>query len=569
MTEPAGENRLAPEPSLKGSVATRWSFWMRLAGSIATGLLLALAFSPHEESPAAWMGLVPLLLVIRTTRPAAAAGWSWLSGWVFGLCSLAWLWKLKDTGGPVWLVGIGWILLAAYAALYTGVFGYALAWCFRRVGTMHRGGNLGLMAVATAVWVGLEYARGTLAGGFPWNALGVSQYRNLGIIQLAEWGGVPLISGVIVWFNMAITLTILRLSEGWKKRERAGWQSELTAGLAVLLGCWVCGMMRLTTVRQMMVDWPRIRVAAVQPNIPQLRKWDSDSDRMILDRLRSQTELATLVEPSLVVWPETTLPGLLTSDPELQDFVTALTATNRAVLVGSMEMDAASGDRRFYNTAFLVGAEGEPVQGYRKQHLVPFGEYVPFFRGARWQTLLEPLGFYTCWPGTGPGVMTVPGLEVRLAVLICFEDVFAYLGGRAVRAGAGLLVNLTNDAWFDGTAGARQHRSHGVFRAVENRVSLLRAANSGVTCAIDPTGAITDELSGADGDHAVEGFMTASLVIRPESLPLTHHARWGDHLPGLAGLAVTGGVFILVWGFWKREDWKARPEGAGETKGIV
>ncbi|MFO7871130.1 MAG: apolipoprotein N-acyltransferase [Kiritimatiellia bacterium] len=541
----------------------------RAAAAGASGLMLASAFPPMSSTEAAWLGLVPLLLAARYSRPAVSFRWGWISGMVFWLMSLSWMLRLCRTGGPAALVIPGWILLSAYCALYTGAFCMLVCSVWRRLapgrmkteagedpedrtekksffGRLPGPGGLAVVAVTPLIWVGLEYLRSSLFTGFPWNALGVSQYRNLALIQNAEWGGVYAVSALVVLVNAALAATVLRFVEVYVYNRPARFQVELLAGLAVFLACWAWGVRTVRGLSDEISD-PGVEVAAVQPAVPQLKKWPEGYSSFIFDRLRILTEYAAAAGPDLVVWPETAVPFPVKSDPQTAEFAAGLAGLGSPILAGSLEETERSG-AAYFNSSVLVDERGRFAQTYRKRHLVPFGEYIPFEKYIPFLSGLAPLGF-SCEAGSEATVFRISsghgGRTAFFSVLICFEDVFSPLAREGVLNGARFLVNQTNDAWFDGSSGAVQHMAHCVFRCVENRVPAVRAANTGVTCFIDRTGRIQGRRRlKRSGWGMGEARFEKSLVAIDEEKSFTAYTRYGDitfALPcGLGCLAALG-----------------------------
>jgi len=462
---------------------------LRIVAVLAGGLLMAAAFPPMEGAEAAWVALVPFLLLARFTGPMRSFRWGFAGGVVSWLLSISWMLKLSQTGGYALLVVIGWILLSGYCALYTGLFTMAASGLFRLGGAESRTKNLALIFAIPVVWIGLEYLRSTLFTGFPWNPLGVSQFRNLAVIQVAEWGGVYAVSAVIAVMNTALALTGLRLVGVYTRNQPSRLHVELMAGLLVCALCWMHGLRAARRVGREARERTQVRVAAIQPNIPQVQKWPVDFAETIFERLDSLTQWAIHgSKPQLVVWPETATPGAIGGDPQSTKFTEDMARLGVPLLAGTLEViDDSPYSIRYYNSSFLYDENANIVARYRKRHLVPFGEYVPFAETLGLGTRLAPLGF-TCTPGTAPTVFRLKDPQTSFSALICFEDTVARLARESVAAGAGFLVVQTNDAWFDGTAAPMQHMSHCVLRCVENRVPAVRAANTGVTCFIGSTG---------------------------------------------------------------------------------
>jgi apolipoprotein N-acyltransferase len=232
-------------------------------------------------------------------------------------------------------------------------------------------------------------------------------------------------------------------------------------------------------------------------------------------------------------------------------------AAGAPLLTGTLEIErtaigrAAPEGLLFYNAAWLFSATGEPMGRYRKQHLVPFGEYIPLDKTVPLLQRLAPTGV-SCTAGRDPGVLHVAraaGQVLRLGPLICFEDTVPGLSRNAVSAGANLLVLMTNDAWFNGSIEPVQHLHQSIFRAVENGVPLVRAANSGVTCVVDAVGRVTRLVGDGGAVTDFSGFLMTSVAV-PEHALASPYTRWGDRLLALPGsllvLAVTLGGLLAA-----------------------
>jgi apolipoprotein N-acyltransferase len=453
---------------------------------------------------------VPLLVVAAWRRPRAAFAWGWLFGTVFFLVLLRWLNFTFTTYSAIpwpltWLPTLG---LAAYCGLYPALVAAAVAWLARR-----RSVAWGLAAVPF-LWVAGEWVRGQLMGGFPWGLLGYSQHQQLALIQVAELGGVYAVSFVLVAVNAAAAGCLL-----------LPWRHAV-AGV-VLAGGLLAGTLTFGAARLAAPLAPAAAtVAVMQPSIEQPVKWDPRHTATTLSIYLALVRRAGADGPALLVWPETAAPSLLRHDPELLASLRALAATHEMpMLVGSIDADTPPA-RVFRNTAFLVTAEG--IAGrYDKMHLVPFGEYVPlsrligFVRG--WAEFIADLE-----PGTRPVVF--PGPPAPFGIVICYEGIFPELFREFVRNGARLMVNMTNDAWFGRTSGPLQHLAMYPFRAVEHRTAIVRAANTGVSAFIAPTGQVTRRMG-----LFARGVMTDAVPLRTGN---TLYTRLGDWLP-LLSLAVS------------------------------
>lgn len=535
------------------TVTGRWGcvvrFVPRLAGSMACGILTAMAFPPFSRPELAWFSLVPMLLSLMGGSVRSGALVGFVAGCTFWLISLSWLLRLGVTGCPVGLAVLAWLLLSVCCAGYWAAFGAVSA---RLAGYAASGrvwaGRARFFLLIPLLWTGFEFLRARLFSGFAWNQMGVSLYGSTALIQIATLGGVYAMTWAILMTNAAIAVTLYGYWT-WirgKTRSVVGW--ELFVACGIVAGMAVGGNRAIQAERQTAARMPVLRIAAVQPNVPQDKKWSEGEEAALYEALRVQTDfvLAAREQLDLIVWPETALPQPIQWDPVAYGFARGVATNGVPLLFGALEVERNGMEPLCYNSAFLMDSQGELAGVYRKRHLVPFGEYVPFDKVFPVLRRLVPLG-YTCWPGTEATVLEVG--SGALGILICFEDTVAELARDSVRAGARLLVNLTNDAWFDGSAGAVQHMAHCVFRCVENRTPAVRCANTGVTCFIDSTGLIEgrEVLAAADWGLCRDGFRMSQVALR-DAGRTTVYGRYGDWtLGGPCGVGA-GLAFLLVAG---------------------
>ena len=499
----------------------------RGAAAVCTGVLLASAYPPFDYAESAWVALAPLLLLARYSAPFEAFRWGLVAGAVFWLTSLSWLLALARTGGPPIMVAIGWLLLAGYCAFYIGMFAMTVAWLWKRVSSRAPAAQGVLLTLAIPLlWVGFEYLRSVLFTGFAWNQLGVSQYRSLAVIQVADRGGVYAVSALLAIVNTALTFMVLRFADVYLRRQRSRFNIELMLGLIAWVVFLGYGIRTVNSIERGSSSGCPMVITAIQPNIPQLKKWPPDYAQEICHRLERQTRLAAMQNPDLIIWPETSLPGAIGAHTGAADFVRELALLGVPLLVGSMEEQRGGDEMLLYNSSFLFDSDGQIVDRYRKRHLVPFGEYIPFENQVPLLKSMAPLGF-SCTPGEATTVFRLPaaGQTTSFSVLICFEDTVASLARLAVRRGARLLINQTNDAWFDNTAAAMQHMSHCVFRCVENRVPAVRCTNNGVTSFIDRVGRVAMLENEAD---VVYSHKTDKVTTASDDMSLTFYSRFGD-----------------------------------------
>lgn len=501
--------------------------------AVFSGLLLVAAFPPLDIPECAWIALVPLILACRSVKQQQVWKLGFLAGVSFWLFTMSWL---------HYVTVAGWIMLCLYCSLFMIPFAVLTgAWLKARdpAKWMY---NLGYLVLAPLWWAGSEYLRSSLLTGFPWNTLGTSQSSFVPLLQPASWGGVYAVSAILVLFNAGVATIILRY-----RGSRMRWGSNAHPEILLpLLALAMVMSMGLRSVREARGVETPVHIGLVQPNIPQIDKWTEDTIPLIFQRLQTLTsDLHQDRDLDLIIWPETALPDDVRNQPDCFELVRRLVEGKTPLLVGSMDTGfAKDGKPVYYNSSFLFDTNATLVQGYDKQHLVLFGEYTPFEDVLPFIRVLTPnQASFTA--GTNSTVFTIPEKpEVAFTSLICFEDVLPYLSRKAVLAGARLLVNQTNDAWFEKSGASRQHLAHCVLRCVENGVPAVRAANTGVSCSIDRNGIVRQVLQNDTGNTFIANSMKVWTMVPGREMPLTWYTRHGD-LFGKGCLALLVGS--LCW----------------------
>ena len=545
---------------------------MRHALAVVAGLLLAAAFPRPGVAGLAWVA-PGLLLFSAAGQPAKVAfRLGWLGGLAFNLAALHWLLFIPVTGFPI----LGWLALSAYAAVYPGLWVW-LCWrlapvpavCNRRpdatnseeaATTSRRHGPLAdagyvqraAWALKCAVlWVALETILGCFLTGFPWLALGVSQHKMVPLIQIASVTGVAGVSFLVVWFAAALPGAGVSLVQHPAARWFAMREVALPAMAIALTIGWGIAQPRLRQHLNQRSRSGELRLALVQPSIPQTMIWNPAEKTNRFAKLMQLSELALATKPDVLVWPEAALPEL---NDESFRAITNLVARHQVFMVfGADDYELKPGaqpgsnrpsDYAFYNSALLLSPEGKVLATYRKRHLVIFGEYIPladWLPFLKWFTPIEggftagrePVAFAlaarrkgdTPVPqSTPPNLAPVP---LRAGMLICFEDVIASVT-RASASDADFLLNLTNDGWFGESAQQFQHAAHSVFRAVENRRPVVRCTNNGLTCWVDETGFMHDLGVGDAADVHGTGFRVVKLQMPAGAREPTFYQRHGN-----------------------------------------
>lgn len=447
----------------------------RLLLALLSGALLAVSFPQPGIAAVAWVALVPLLAATAGVKKergvfklGLAAGLAAYAGILYWLNIV-----LTSYGNLHWsLSGLLYLALAGYLALYPAL----VVWLSRRA----EGRGVGLLISFPLLWVAGEFIRSFLLTGFPWANLGYSQFRTLPLIQICDITGVYGVSFLVAFANVLVYRIL-----GSLRRKGAPYPVRGFLVLLLLLGgsLWY-GFHALNRPETGSLQ----RVLLVQGNIPQDVKWNPAFQESTVATYERLSRKGCRTAGTLVVWPESALPFYLQGEPRYAARVKSLARELESCLVtGSPAVEREGEFVRYLNSAFLITPRGEVAGRSDKLHLVPFGEYVPL------KTLFPFVNKMVAGIGDfSPGKSAVP-LETgagKIGVLVCFEGIFPEVARAYVQAGAGMLVNITNDAWFGKSSAPYQHLSMTVFRAVENRVPLVRAANTGISSVVDSKGHI-------------------------------------------------------------------------------
>lgn len=475
----------------------------------------------------AWIALVPwfLLIGLRESPPILT---SFLIGVGFFVYNSYWL---------GYVTYAGWLGLSFYQVAYFVAFAAACNFLYRTLGVP-------LFLFAPFLWVSQEYLRSFVLTGFPWFFLAHTQYSYLSIIQISDVTGAYGVSFMVVIINACFAEGILRW---WRGKTP---HMPFTLAFVIALVPLSYGMFRLSGLS--IEEGPRLSI--VQGNIPISLKMDErlEQRKANLSKYLGLSRKVKTGSTDLVVWPETMAPGLLNIDPRLfgreidhlsQSSLKELAEDLQTyLLVGGIAMDPDK-DETFYNSAFLYNPEGKLIDRYDKLHLVPFGEYTPL---KEYFPFLRKMVPYQT--GLSPGkdwhmltIKTRNQREFHFATLICYEDTVPQLVRRFKHLGADFMINITNDGWFGDSAELDQHLAIMVLRAVENRVGIVRAANTGISTFVAPTGDIYKLLHQDGKRREVEGILEANVLLSPgEKSWYTVH---GDIFAQLC-LAISFGLLV-------------------------
>ncbi len=500
----------------------------RILLSFLSGAALVLAFPPFGLGFLAWVAFIPLLFALDGSGKREGFFSGFIFGSAFFLGTVYWVvHSMYFYGGVPFATGVAVMLaLVAYLSLYPAVFGLLIS---SKADTS----PITRMILLPSAWVGLEYVRGYLFTGFPWVLLGYSQIKYLPVIQIADSTGVWGVSFMIVLVNTALYLNLKFLLRGGNELPL----KESLFALLMLTSTFGYGYLRIKQVDSEAARWRGMRIGIAQGSIDQSLKWDSSFRKETLEIYRELTLEAGRKEARLIVWPETAIPFFFEPDAVRDGEVgRILKETGSFVLTGSpsYNYNQAAGKLNYFNSAYLLSPTGEAVGRYDKMHLVPFGEYVPLKRFLPFiHKLTEGVGDFA----EGPGAIPIKFEGGGIGTLICYESIFPEIARLSVRNGATVLANITNDAWFGYTSAPYQHFEMAVLRAVENRVYLLRAANTGISAVIDPAGRVRKKTALFERTDIIDD-------IRLKDGGLTFYTLWGDIFA--YGCIALSGIFVIA-----------------------
>ena len=523
--------------------------WCRPATAIVAGILWALAFPLPGWSALAWIAPGLLLATGFDLPPGPAFRLGFVAGLAHHLVGLRWLLLIPFPSGAV----AAWLGLSAYSALFAGLWlmltargirlrcgmtGPRPEWrrSVQAVCDLNEWQRQTLWIWSAALWVALELVRCRFLGGFPWNLFGITQWRNLPLLQVAAVTGVYGISFLLCWISVSLAGALALLV--FRPGHRRGWTVSLRVPVLVLLLVLGLGFRRLVTA-------PRpgdrtVALALVQPSIPQRLIWDDAANPARFEKVLALTREALATRPDAVIWPEGSMPDLTREQSDR--VLSVLRGTGASWILGTAYGQQVDGVPEQYNAALLLDPEGRLAGRYHKQRLVIFGEFIPFERTLPFLKWFTPIGS-SFTPGRGPARFEFGSDAVVASPMICFEDVFPHHTRSHATPDTDFLLELTNNGWFGESSAQWQHTANAALRAVENGVPLVRCANNGLTCWLDEFGGLHDVLRSSNGSVYDAGVLVTRVPLKPDSSvrPLTPYHRHGDLFAGCClAVAVTG-----------------------------
>ena len=523
---------------------------------ISTALMLTLIQAPINLAPLAWVSFVPFIIACS---PKARTRRLFLFGYIISLCY--WLGNLYWVA-PVTIVG--WLVFCLYTALLWPVLAICLRFCRKK--------EVPLFLAAAVLIVGIERLQGFFLGGFFWRFLAHSQYRNITLIQIADIFGAGGVSFLIAMVNGLLAELIVTFSQ--KKNLTLVQFAGTVLVCAALVGAFSYGWWRIDQEAECVTEGPV--AAALQSNVPQSVKRTFESGDDLFAGLMENSKIAAQNGAKLIVWPETMVQAFLDTDvwqylvsPEKdQAFDKALrkhSEANAYLLVGAYgaELQQRDQDRYLakYNSAFLYHPDGrKDPKRYDKIHLVPFGEVLPFRRSLSWfyEQLMKidfiPYKYdYSLDYGNEYTIFEMKGTEgdpaqiYRFGVMICYEGTVPEISRRFALDEQGnkridWMVNISNDGWFVRfseeqvmpSAELAQHAAVCAFRAVENRLAILRSVNTGISCLIDSAGRIRNGYIAGDlpvdaiDRTGMPGWFNDRIPIDGRATTFSKYGGWLD-----------------------------------------
>jgi apolipoprotein N-acyltransferase len=487
---------------------------LRVALAAISGFLFAVAFPNYGIGWLIFIALAPLFIALaraRNWREAFLLGW--ISQTVAWLVMVPWVVRvMSHYGGLPLATGI---LIYIAMCMVLGLYGAGFGAIVFRIAP---GDNFLRWLLVPIAWAAVEYARTYLLTGFPWNLIAAAIVDYTPLVQFDRVAG-P--------YALAAMMLIPAATIAWIVVARPRGMRLFAVVAPVTIFCflwWATGLVASKLIVRPRVD-PTYTAALLQPNISQEMRWNATSLSDIFQRMMDMTDTAIRAGSSVVIWPESTVPLSYTTTPFYEGSIESVSRRAAVdIILGSVAEDATN-ERKVWNSAFLVSG-GRTIGHYDKIRLVPFGEYVPLRKAFFFaHKLVHEVGNFEFGTNDKPLV----GL-LRYGPAICYEIVFPQIPRTQVIHGADVLVTITNDAWYDGTAAPRQHLNQARLRAVETDRYLLRAATTGISAFVDPTGRVIDELP-----MNRQGIIYARFQPRHST---TLYVRFGDWFAWLAALLV-------------------------------
>lgn len=517
------------------------------------GLLMALPYCINSLWVLAWLAFIPVLILEfsfdnrykHSYLSAYRRGFSFF--YPYGIVVFIWFFEMYP------LDFTGMTRGAALCVVILGVFGLSLlqtvVWAFFFViihfvrSRLNQSADVLCLFTVPFVWVALEWMQNLTWAGVPWGKLALGQVKMRQIIQSSSLFGPYFVSFLIVLFASLAAFAFLSL----KRREKRS-KTILCSILALILfsANFVYGAVRISGYEP---QGERVKVAAIQGNIDSKEKWSSDLD-LTLDTYKELTKSAAEDGAKMVLWPETAIPVRVLNNPDIRSEIEDLSEDTGAVIFVGAFNESAEGVLE--NAIFEVDPqEGFTGEHYIKRRLVPFGEFVPWRSFI--MTVVPPLNELTIIGddlAAGEGAQLIETEYGKIGSIICFDSIYEALARESAASGAQVLFVSTNDSWFGDSSAVYEHNSHSILRAVENGKYVVRAANTGISSVITPTGEVVSTL-----DPMVKGYLSEEIVMIPSS---TLYSNTGDVIVYISFAAIAISIAVSI--VFKRRNGVGNPD---------
>lgn len=477
--------------------------------ALLSGLLLTASFPSANHQWIAWFSLVPLLIAIKDESSSNAFKLGLAAGLGHYITLIYWIINVISTYGELDIITSTFllILLCLYLSIYPAFFSLLV--------TTFSKSKIKIF-LFSGFWVSLEYIKAKILTGFPWCLLGYSQFNQKPIIQIADVTGVYGVSFIITGVNILIYLLISNFKQNIKSI-----YTDLEALFLIIIICLSInyGNYCIETYSKGSKKNGNFNISIIQGNINQAVKWDPEYQGKTIKKYHSLTKKTFDYKPDLIIWPETSVPFFFQDKNNYSRIIYNISKNSQASFIfGSPSYIRRGNEIDYYNSAFCVSPDGNITGQYNKTHLVPFGEYVPLKKLLPFVYRLVPAaGDFS--PGESLDPMELG--KTSSGILICYEVIFPEISRELVQKGARVLINITNDAWFGHTSAPYQHLYMSIFRSIENRVPLIRSANTGFSGIISSTGEIKTA-----GELFTEESITGKITLN--KTPLSFYSRYGD-----------------------------------------
>lgn len=565
------QDEIQQKSSREGNLASQLSIKKKIIDYsliVLSAILYSSAFPPLNWNFMAWFSVCPLFMLIRRQPPLVSFIRAYLWGYIWAIISFFWLREIE-----VFVPFLIALILAFFPALWASFASFAERYIYYPSDILLNGfssidsyrkenqhsliwniKDIHFALILAAFWTFLEWIRSWIFTGLPWNLAATSQWQNPVIIQIADITGAYGISFMIIMLNVSIGITAGKLNtmiaEGRFKRPVA-----LYFSIIIIMLCIGYGSRAIMRQHPLQKEFKQVKVAVIQPDIPQCRIPTEEQADFAARKNIELIDLAISSKPDIIVLPETSVPLPFQSrHPLAVEFKNQILkyAQNYNIyfLLGTIYYEIIpfakeeEQEPTIHNSAILIEPDGKIIDKYHKIHLVPFGEYTPFSK------YLSALKKYfgmgrDLTPGKDYTIFNIPG-GISAGVNICYEDIFPQISRKLSKKGAEIIFVLTNDAWYPRSSEPEQHFAHSVFRAVENRRTIIRCGNNNYSSVLSPTGIVQESISQKHDpktgkmipapEKKTRGYAVFNIQV-PLHSSKTFYTQYGD-------------IFILVSAFF-------------------